>query len=51
MCMWCPHQLELSQQLVVLRHLSLSLVYLDLHLGLAISRCGEHLPSHTRHQH
>ena len=35
--------LELSQQLVVPGHLSLALVNLHLHLGLAVSGGGEHL--------
>merc|ERR1719278_1804523 len=42
-CWWDSSQLELSQELVVLGHLSLTLVNLQLHLGLTIGGRGEHL--------
>lgn len=38
-----PHQGELTQHLVVGRHLPLALAHLDLHLGLSICRRGKHL--------
>lgn len=38
-----PHQSELTQHLVVCRHLPLSLTHLNLYLGLSVSCCGEHL--------
>ena len=38
-----PDQLELPEHLVVGGHLTLALVDLDLHLGLAVGGSGEHL--------
>ena len=40
---WYSDQLELSQRLIVLGHLSLALHHLDLNLGLAVCRGGEDL--------
>lgn len=42
-CWGDANQSELTQHLIVCSHLSLSLTNLDLHLGLSISCCGEHL--------
>lgn len=38
-----PHQGELTQHLVVQRHLSLALAHLDLHLSLSVCCRGKHL--------
>lgn len=38
-----PHQFKLAQGLVVCRHLTLALQYLDAHLGLVVCCCAEDL--------
>lgn len=43
------YQSKLTQQLVVCRHLSLTLAHFDLHLSLSISCCGEHLEGNMWH--
>lgn len=43
-----PHQGELTQHLVVRRHLPLTLAHLDLHLGLSVCGSGKHLRGRSR---
>lgn len=42
-----PHKGELTQHLVVRRHLPLALAHLDLHLGLSVCSRGKHLRGHS----